>query len=168
MDPKIQTTSVVRLSRDLNKGEPWGRNEFDTVHFKAKVALEALKVKPVNELAGQYQVHPTQISQWKRQVQGGVREIFATARAKGDRRCSSETVVGRLKMELDWIKKTAGLSCKRQSDFRTSAFDDSVSCWASDEPIGMTTRLRRACGDIEIESYILREPTDRVLNGVVP
>ena len=32
--------------------------------FKAKVALEALKgVKPVNELAGQYQVHPTQISQ---------------------------------------------------------------------------------------------------------
>ena len=84
--------------------------------FKAKVALEALKgVKPVNELAGQYQVHPTQISQWKRQVQGGVREIFATARAKGDQ--DEEAVqaklyeeVGRLKMELDWIKKTAGLS----------------------------------------------------------
>jgi putative transposase len=71
-------------------------------------------VKPVNELAGQYQVHPTQVSQWKRQVQGGVREIFATARAKGDQ--DHEVVqaklyeeVGRLKMELDWIKKTAGL-----------------------------------------------------------
>ena len=48
-------------------------------------------------------------------MQGGVREIFATARAKGDQ--DDEAVqaklyeeVGRLKMELDWIKKTAGLS----------------------------------------------------------
>ncbi len=47
--------------------------------------MEALKgLKTVNELAGQYQVHPTQISQWKRQVQLGARELFTTARAKGD------------------------------------------------------------------------------------
>ena len=40
-----------------------------SAEFKAKAALEALKgLKTVNELAGQYQVHPTQISQWKRQV----------------------------------------------------------------------------------------------------
>ena len=39
-----------------------------SAEFKAKAALEALKgLKTVNELAGQYQVHPTQISQWKRQ-----------------------------------------------------------------------------------------------------
>ncbi len=53
--------------------------------FKAKVALDALKgVNTVNELAGQYQVHPTQISQWKHQVQEGVRELFSTPRAKGN------------------------------------------------------------------------------------
>ncbi len=53
--------------------------------FKAKVALEALKgVKTVNELAGQYQVHPTQISQWNPQVQEGARELLSTPRAKGD------------------------------------------------------------------------------------
>ncbi len=40
-----------------------------SAELKAKVALEALKgLKTVNELAGQYHVHPTQISQWKRQV----------------------------------------------------------------------------------------------------
>jgi len=86
-----------------------------SAEFKAKVALEALKgLQTVNELAGQYHVHPTQISQWKRQVQGGARELFAGARGMGDQ--ASEAVqaklyeeVGRLKMELDWIKKTAGL-----------------------------------------------------------
>jgi transposase-like protein len=37
-----------------------------SAEFKGKVALEALKgVKTVNELAGEYQIHPTQISQWK-------------------------------------------------------------------------------------------------------
>jgi transposase-like protein len=42
-----------------------------SAEFKGKVALEALKgVQTVNELAGHYQIHPTQISQWKRQVQG--------------------------------------------------------------------------------------------------
>ena len=86
-----------------------------SAEFKAKVALEALKgVKTVNKLSGQYQAHPTQISQWKCQVQMGARELFTTARAKGDQ--DHEAVqaklyeeVGRLKMELDWIKKTTGL-----------------------------------------------------------
>lgn len=45
-------------------GEKRVRHSAD---FKAKVALEALKgVKTVNKLASQYQVHPTQINQWKR------------------------------------------------------------------------------------------------------
>ena len=52
-----------------------------SAEFKGKVALEALKT--VNELAGQYQVHPTQISQWKRQVQERVNELFANGHGKG-------------------------------------------------------------------------------------
>lgn len=83
--------------------------------FKAKVALEALKgLKSVNELASLYQVHPTQISQWKRQVQMGAKELFATIHAKSDQEHEAVQAklyeeVGRLKMELDWVKKTAGL-----------------------------------------------------------
>ena len=38
-----------------------------TAEFKAKVALEALRSeKTVNELAGAYDVHPNQVSNWKR------------------------------------------------------------------------------------------------------
>lgn len=82
--------------------------------FKAKVALEALKgLKTVNELATQYQVHPTQISQWKRQVTVKAKELFGSATRSGQdaeaREAKLYEEVGRLKMELDWVKKTAGL-----------------------------------------------------------
>lgn len=84
--------------------------------FKAKVALEALKgVKTVNELSSVYGVHPTQISPWKRQLQQGSRALFAGARAKEAQDQAVQQAklyeeIGRLKMELDWLKKTAGVS----------------------------------------------------------
>ena len=54
-----------------------------SAEFKAKVALEALKeVKTMNELSSEYGLHATQISQWKRQLQAGSRELFVGARAK--------------------------------------------------------------------------------------
>ena len=49
--------------------------------FKAEVALEAIKgVKTLAELASQYQVHPNQISDWKKQLVSNVREIFGSVR----------------------------------------------------------------------------------------
>ena len=46
--------------------------------FKAKVALAALKAdRTVNQLAGQYDVHPTQIHAWKKQLLAGAEAIFA-------------------------------------------------------------------------------------------
>ena len=86
-----------------------------SAELKAKVALEALKgLKTVNELAGQYQVHPTQISQWKRQVQEGAKDLFGRGHGKGHQEAEAVQAklyeeVGRLKVELDWVKKTAGL-----------------------------------------------------------
>jgi transposase-like protein len=83
--------------------------------FKAKVALEALKgLKTVNELAAGYGVHPTQISQWKRQLGAEAKEIFGSRRFKEAQdqevvQASLYEEIGRLKMELDWVKKTAGL-----------------------------------------------------------
>ena len=46
--------------------------------FKAKVALAAHKAdRTVNQLAGQYDVHPTQIHAWTKQLLAGVEAIFA-------------------------------------------------------------------------------------------
>jgi transposase-like protein len=46
--------------------------------FKAKVALAAHKAdRTVNQLAGQYDVHPTQICAWKKQLVAGAEAIFA-------------------------------------------------------------------------------------------
>ncbi|MEA3482942.1 MAG: IS3 family transposase, partial [Pseudomonadota bacterium] len=52
----------------------------------------------------------TQISEWKRQLLAGVRDIFATRRCKEDRdqqavQASLYEEIGRLKVELDWFKK---------------------------------------------------------------
>ena len=50
-------------------------------NFKAEVALEAIKgVKTLAELAAQYQVHPNQISDWKKKLVSSVREIFGSVR----------------------------------------------------------------------------------------
>ena len=79
--------------------------------YKAKVGLEALAgVKTVAEIAREYQVHPTQVSQWKRAVIERLPEVFergATAQAEASERevARLEQKVGQLTMELDWLKK---------------------------------------------------------------
>lgn len=85
-----------------------------SAEFKGKVALEALKgLKTVNELASEYGVHPVQISQWKKQLQEGVAGIFSRSQSK--RPAEEESLkaklyeeIGRLKIELDWLKKKVG------------------------------------------------------------
>jgi len=62
-----------------------------SAELQATVALESLKgLKMVNELASQNQVHPTQISQWKRQIQGGATDLFANGRGMGTQMRSQE------------------------------------------------------------------------------
>jgi len=83
--------------------------------FKAKVALEALKMQgTVQELAVRFGVHPQQITQWKRQAVGGLEEMFSARRGIDHREAEAEQArlfeeIGRLKVELDWLKKKAAL-----------------------------------------------------------
>ena len=80
--------------------------------FKAKVGLEALTgVKTVAEIALEYQVHPTQVSQWKRAILDRMPEVFeygTAAQAQSFERevARLEQKVGQLTMELDWLKKS--------------------------------------------------------------
>ena len=88
------------------------RRRFNS-DFKFRVALEAAKgQRTISELAGEYQVHPNQISQWKRQLLDGGADVFA-GNGSNDQR-EQEAVqselyeqIGRLKMELEWLKKKA-------------------------------------------------------------
>src|SRR5215510_7701113 len=91
-----------------------GKRKQHTPAFKARVALAALKGdRTVNELASQYGVHPTLIHGWKKQLLAGADVVFsngtkaATADAEAEKAELFEQI-GRLKMELEWLKKKVG------------------------------------------------------------
>jgi putative transposase len=83
--------------------------------FKAKVALAAHKGdRTAGELVSAFGVHATQISAWKKQLLEGAAEIFAdgrkTQRGGVDHEAREAELyqqIGRLQMELDWLKKKA-------------------------------------------------------------
>ena len=83
--------------------------------YKAKVALEAIRgVKTVNEIAQEFGVHPTPVGLWKRELQEQASGIFDTRRGPKpvDQSADPERLyseIGRLKMELDWLKKKSGV-----------------------------------------------------------
>ena len=83
---------------------------------KARVALDAVTgLKTVNEFARAYGVHPTQITHWKHQLQKEVPDIFSARRAKREHdheafEAQLYQQIGQLKVELDWVKKKAGLA----------------------------------------------------------
>lgn len=84
--------------------------------FKAKVALEAVRgVKTVNQIAQEFGVHPTQVGVWKKELQDQAGSLFEAKRGPKvvDESASAERLyseIGRLKMELDWLKKKSGIS----------------------------------------------------------
>src|SRR5580658_2412002 len=84
-----------------------------TAEFKAKAAIEVLKgLQTCNELAGELGVHPTQLSQWKKQLVDHAAELFATGKQRqGTDQAQQDQFyqqIGQLKVELDWVKKKSG------------------------------------------------------------
>jgi len=84
-----------------------------SAHFKFKVALDAARgVKTLNELAGEYKLHPSQISEWKSRLLKEGASVFSTTTARQKKEQESLQAdlyeqIGRLKMELEWLKKKA-------------------------------------------------------------
>lgn len=85
--------------------------------LKAKVGLEAMKgTRTANEIGQQYGVHPTMVNDWKKiileqsrtlfDVKRGTKPAEKTIKAAEEERLYGE--IGRLKMELDWLKKKSG------------------------------------------------------------
>ena len=84
--------------------------------FKAKVGLEAIRgVRTINEIGRDYGVHPIQVGMWKKEILVRAGTLFEGKRGPKpvDGHGEPERLygeIGRLKMELDWLKKKSGLS----------------------------------------------------------
>ena len=88
-----------------------------TSKFKARVAVEAIRgEKTLNQLGSQFGLHPVQIAHWRRTALDHIEDLFVDGRARQGR--DAETTadrdalfeeIGRLKMELDFVKKKAGM-----------------------------------------------------------
>jgi len=91
------------------------RRKVHSSEFKAKIGLEALKgVKTINEIGQEYGVHPVQVGQWKKAIQEQAKSLFDGKRGpkpvvehQKPEHLYSE--IGKLKMELDWLKKKSGI-----------------------------------------------------------
>jgi transposase-like protein len=90
------------------------RRRQHSAELKARVALEAIQERrTLNEIASEHGVHPTQVSAWKRQALESLSALFdGGLRVDGQelKRQESELFeqIGRLKMELEWLKKKYG------------------------------------------------------------
>ena len=88
------------------------RRQFSE-QFKFKVALEAAKgLRTVNEIASDYDVHPNQVSTWKKRLLEEGSGVFSRKRTRAQRDQAEQEAalyeqIGRLKMELEWLKKKA-------------------------------------------------------------
>ena len=84
--------------------------------LKARIALEAIKgQKTVQEIASHYGIHPNMVTHWKKQLLDGAAEIFSNGKireAESDEQLKAELYqqVGKLQVEVDWLKKKSGLS----------------------------------------------------------
>ena len=83
---------------------------------KSKIAIDAIKERLTGaEIAKKYSVHPNQVSKWKNTVLSGLEELFIDKRKSDIEKQEQLELtdqlyrqVGKLQMELEWLKKKVG------------------------------------------------------------
>ena len=88
------------------------RRKF-SADFKSKVALEALREQqPIHEIAKRYQIHPSQVTEWKKALLGNASSVFEKASTKQDetrqlkkKEDRLHKQIGQLHMEVDFLKE---------------------------------------------------------------
>ena len=80
--------------------------------FKARVALEALKgIKTIQQIAKDFDVHPVQVSEWKKAMADGAATVFGLGAGKSEaeeferERERLHAKIGQQAVELDWLTK---------------------------------------------------------------
>ena len=83
--------------------------------FKARVAVEAIRgEKTLSQLGSQFKVHPMQIAKWRKAALEQLPELFVDGRTRKTRDGETDNnalyeEIGRLKVELDWLRKKVGM-----------------------------------------------------------
>lgn len=75
---------------------------------KAKVALAAMSGMSPSQIANRFGVHPTQVATWKKQLMEEAETLFVDKRRKREGVVDEQELyeqIGRLQMELAWLKK---------------------------------------------------------------
>jgi transposase-like protein len=80
--------------------------------FKARVALEALKgSKTIQQIAKEYDIHPVQVSDWKKTMTEGLTDIFGSGRKKTGQedfereKSDLHAKIGQQAVEIDFLTK---------------------------------------------------------------
>ena len=83
--------------------------------LKARVAVEAIRgERTLSQLGSQFKVHPMQIAKWRKSALELLPELFVDGRKSKSRNGEADSdalyeEIGRLKVELDWLKKKVGM-----------------------------------------------------------
>ena len=84
--------------------------------FKFKIALEAIKgEKQISELASEYEVHPQQITAWKKELLDNGAELFSSKSELSVKKIEKERdelfkTIGHQQVRIDWLKKKLGIN----------------------------------------------------------
>jgi transposase len=93
-------------------GGNMNKRRIHTNEFKARVAFEAVRGdKTINEIASVYKIHPNMITKWKKQFMERIPDVFEHGMKKKPDDAEKEELykqIGKMKVELDWLKKKAG------------------------------------------------------------
>jgi transposase-like protein len=99
---------------------PKMRKKYDE-RYKAKIALEALRNEmSVAEMSSRYHIHTNQITNWKKTLISGAPSLFR--KSEGAVNVENERLIedlyqtiGKMKVELDWLKKMDGIGASKRS-----------------------------------------------------
>lgn len=87
--------------------------------FKAKVAVEAIKgQRTANEIAQEFGIHVSQVNEWKKHLVEGASGLFngVIENSQAEYEMERERLysqIGKLQVEVDWLKKKTALSSVR-------------------------------------------------------
>jgi transposase-like protein len=93
-------------------------NKSPRIHtpaFKAQVALAAIKGdRTLSEIAAHYQIHVKLVQAWKKQLLEQAATVFSSSKPASAKNATVQHAelfeqIGRLKMELEWLKKKAAV-----------------------------------------------------------